>query len=100
MEKKLQINEPISIQKLIASIKRVNDIHYSVDGNSVFYVTNNDGKGELFEIADNGEETKLSRDLNVRGTVGYGGGDFDISEYLAVVSEKNGSIFNPHYLLT
>jgi len=93
MEKKLQNNKPISIQELIASIKRVNDIHYSVYGNSIFYVTNNDGKGELFEIADNGEETKLSRDLNVRGTVGYGGGDFDISEYLAVVSEKNGSIF-------
>lgn len=93
MEKKLQINEPISIKELIASIKRVNDINYSVDGNSIFYVTNNDGKGELFEIANDGEETKISRDLNVRGTVGYGGGDFDISEYSAVVSEKSGSIF-------
>ena len=93
MEKKLQNNKPTSIQELIASIKRVNDILFSVDGNSIFYVTNNDGKGELFEIAANGEETKLSQDLNVRGTVGYGGGDFDISEYLAVVSEKSGSIF-------
>jgi len=96
MEKKLQINEPFSIQELIASIKRVNDIQYSVVGNSIFYVTNNDGKGELFEIGENGEETKLSRDLNVRGTVGYGGGDFDISEYMAIVSEKSGSIFKIH----
>jgi len=93
MEKKLQNNEPISIQELIASIKRVNDIQYSVDGNSIFYITNNNGNGELFKIADDGEETKLSQDLNVRGTVGYGGGDFDTSKNLAAVSEKSGGIF-------
>lgn len=93
MENKLKIIKPLSIQELIASIKRVNNIYYSIDGKTIFYTTNNNEKGELFELAVNGEDTKLSRDLNVRGTVGYGGGDFDISKYMAVVSDKSGSIF-------
>ena len=50
MEKKLQNNEPLNIQELIASIKRVNDIQYSVAGNNIFYITNNNGNGEFFEI--------------------------------------------------
>ena len=93
MKSKLQVNERLSIRELITSIKRVNDIHYSFDGKSIFYTTTIDGKGKLFEIADTGEERKLSQDLNVRGTVGYGGGNFDVSEHLVVVSEKSGSIF-------
>jgi len=93
MKSKLYVNEPLSIQELIASIKRVNDIQYSLDGNSIFYITTINGKGELFEITDKGVERKLSQDLNVRGTVGYGGGDFDVSEHLVVVSEKSGGIF-------
>ena len=93
MKSQLQVNERLSIQELITSIRRVNDIHYSLDGNSIFYITTIDGKGMLFEIADRGEEKNLSQDLNVRGTVGYGGGNFDVSEHLVVVSEKNGSIF-------
>ena len=93
MKSKLQVNKQLSIQELITSIKRVNDIHYSLDGNSIFYVTTINGKGMLFEVTDTGEERKLSRDLDVRGTVGYGGGNFDVSEHLVVVSEKNGSIF-------
>ncbi len=94
MKSKLQVvNEQLNIRELIASINRVNDIHYSLDGNSIFYITTIDGKGGLFEIADTGKERKLSQNLNVGGTVGYGGGDFDVSEHLVVVSEKSGSIF-------
>jgi len=93
MKSKLQVNEQLSIQELITSIKRINDIHYSFDGNSILYTNTIDGKGKLFEIADTGEERKLSQDLNVRGTVGYGGGNFDVSEHLVVVSEKSGGIF-------
>ncbi len=93
MKSKLQVNDQLNIQDLIASIKRVNDIRYSLDGNSIFYSTTIDGKGKLFEVADTGEERKLSRDLNVRGTIGYGGGSFDVSEHLVVVSEKSGGIF-------
>jgi dipeptidyl aminopeptidase/acylaminoacyl peptidase len=93
MKSKLQVNEQLNIRELIASIKRVIDIRYSFDGNSIFYITTIDGKGGLFEITDTGEERKLSQDLNVKGTVGYGGGDFDVSEHLVVVSEKSGGIF-------
>jgi dipeptidyl aminopeptidase/acylaminoacyl peptidase len=93
MKSNSQVKGQLSIQELITSIKRVNDIHYSLDGNSILYTTTINGKGELFEIADTGEERKLSRDLNVGGTVGYGGGNFDVSEHLIVVSEKSGGIF-------
>jgi len=93
MKSDSQVNGQLSFQELVTSIKRVNDIHYSLDGNSIFYTTTTDGKGELFKITVTGEEKKLSRDLNVRGTVGYGGGNFDVSEHLVVVSEKSGDIF-------
>ena len=93
MKSNSQVNGQLSFQELVTSIKRVNDIHYSLDGNSILYTTTTDGKGELFKITATGEEKKLSRDLNVRSTVGYGGGNFDISEHLVVVSEKSGGIF-------
>jgi len=94
MKRNSQAKWQMSIRELITSIKRVNDIHYSLDGNSILYTTTIDGKGKLYEIADTGEERKLSQDLNVRGTVGYGGGNFDVSENFVVVSETSGSIFN------
>ncbi|MCD6577367.1 MAG: S9 family peptidase [Anaerolineaceae bacterium] len=89
----MPLNQQLSIHELTASIKRVNDIYYSLDGNSIFYLITTDGRGELFVRTETGEGEKLSRNLNVRGTVGYGGGDFDISEHLAVISEKEGDIF-------
>ena len=93
MKSNPQVNGQLSIRKLTASIKRVNDIHYSLGGSSILYTTTIDGKGELFEIADTREERKLSQDLDAQGTVGYGGGIFDVSEHLVVVSEKSGGIF-------
>lgn len=69
------------------------DIRYSPNGKSIVYLTSNDGIGELFRLKKTGQSMKVSQGLNVRGTVGYGGGDFDVSERFFVVCDKSGAIY-------
>lgn len=69
------------------------DIQYSKNGGDVIYLTSSDGVGELFVLDKNNKVKKVSQDLNIRGTVGYGGGDFDASENFFVVCDKSGNIF-------
>jgi dipeptidyl aminopeptidase/acylaminoacyl peptidase len=81
------------IQKLIQSAKKVIDIRNSADDQTIIYLASGDGVGELFTLDKTNKSKKVSQDLNIRGTVGYGGGEFDVSRNYYAVCDKSGNIF-------
>lgn len=91
MEKDRQ-RKPVSLEEL-NRIRRLNDLKFSRDGKTLFWVESIDGKGVIFRLNQSGQPVNLSKELDVRGTVGYGGGEFDVGATRLVFAERNGGLF-------
>jgi dipeptidyl aminopeptidase/acylaminoacyl peptidase len=83
-----------SFQNLMHENKKIIDMHFSCNSQSIIFLTSSDGLGELFILDPSNRATKVSQDLNIKGTIGYGGGEFDVSRTYFVACEKNGNIFS------
>ncbi|MCD6356311.1 MAG: S9 family peptidase [Anaerolineaceae bacterium] len=84
---------PIDIREILSSIKHISDIRYTYNNDGLIYLTSSNGIGKLCKIDQDGNEEIFFKALNVCGTVGYGGGGFDISKNLLVLTEKSGDIY-------
>ncbi len=74
-------------------LRRFNDLRLGRNGQELFWTESIEGRGTLFRLnADESRQT-LSSECDVRGTVGYGGGDFDLAERSLVFAEKSGCLF-------
>ncbi len=89
MQKKLQ-TLPISS---IARLPRINDVRFSADGSHLVWHETVDGQGNL--KLDNGKNNSIliSADQDVRGGIGYGGGEFGVGKSSAVFSARSGGLF-------
>ncbi len=83
---------PISIEKLSA-LRRFNNLRTSHDGNYVFWLESIDGQGVIFQQDRSGQVVKTSAECDVRGTVGYGGGEFDIGNTKLVFVDRSGALY-------
>ena len=83
---------PISIE-LLNQLPRINDVRFSRDGTKLVWNESIGLQGVIFERKLNGKTRRLSGELNARGCVGYGGGDFDVSANQVVFPDRSGSLF-------
>lgn len=83
---------PLSID-LLNQLPRINDVCFNKDGTRLVWSESIGSQGVIFEKKLNGKTHKLSSDLNARGSVGYGGGDFDVNETDVVFADRSGSLF-------
>ena len=93
--KSLLSKSPIRIMDL-NRIRRFNDVRISSDGNDLYWVESVDGKGIIFSRNSEGRVQNISTGFNVGGTVGYGGGDFDISSNRLVFAVVEGGLYTTH----
>ena len=90
-------SQPPSIQTL-NQLPRFNDIRFSGDGRFIIYSSSEGSQGVLNAHPKAGKPFAISGDLNVRGGIGYGGGEFGVHEDLVYLVEKNGSLYKTNIL--
>ncbi len=73
-------------------LRHFQEVRLGSDG-SLFWVEPIDGRGTLFRREPGGSAQNLSGELDVRGTVGYGGGEFDLGAGSLVFAEKSGCLY-------
>ena len=83
----------LPITSLVA-LPRINDVRFSRCGHHLLRLETVEGRGVL--SLNTGPETRvpISSDLDVRGGIGYGGGEFDAGQYLAVMSVRSQGLFS------
>ena len=74
-------------------IRHFNDVRFDRSGDRLFWLESIDGQGYIFQSEQYREPVIISGDHNVRGTIGYGGGEFDIGSTKLVFAEKNGELY-------
>ena len=83
---------PIQLETL-NRIRRFNDVRLSHDGHSIYWIETIDGRGSLMQMNADGMVQNLSANHDVRGGVGYGGGEFDVNSAGSAFSESSGALF-------
>jgi len=83
---------PIQLETL-NRIRRFNDVRLSRDGRSLYWIEPIDGRGSLMQMDADGTVQNLSADHDVRGGVGYGGGEFDVNSAGGAFSDSSGALF-------
>ncbi len=81
MERKTNLTKPSPIMpEDVATSLRLGDAKWDSDGETLVWLEGRSGVGVL--VAQTGDDAPrdLTLDLNVRGEVGYGGGDFTVSQ--------------------
>jgi len=87
-----RIVQPVGIEKLCA-IRRFNNLRVSHDGRYVYWLESINGQGVIYQRDQSGQITRISAEFDVRGTVGYGGGELDIGRTTLVFIDKSGSVY-------
>jgi len=88
------MNEFSSISiELLNSLPRINEIRFFRDGKSLIWSESQGAQGIIFKGKSRINARRLSGDQNVHGSVGYGGGDFDVNENGVVFPDRSGSLF-------
>jgi len=83
---------PLSIE-LLNLLSRVNDVRFNGDGTRLVWSETFGSQGVIFESKLKGKTHRLSGDQNARGSVGYGGGDFDVNITDVVFPDRSGGLF-------
>lgn len=78
---------------LMAASIGVNDPQWDSDGQTLVWREERSGQGVLVAQPVGQAPYELSGELNVRGGVGYGGGDFTVRDGLVVFAAKDGRLY-------
>jgi dipeptidyl aminopeptidase/acylaminoacyl peptidase len=78
---------------LMAASIGLNDPQWDTDGQTLVWREERSGQGVLMAQPAGEASYELSGELNVRGGVGYGGGDFTVSGGLVVFAAKDGRLY-------
>ena len=78
--------------ELIAAAISLNDPTWDSDGKTLIWREVRSGQGVLLAQPDGEAPYEISGDINVRGGVGYGGGDFTVQNSLVVFAGKDGRL--------
>ncbi|MBM3137103.1 MAG: S9 family peptidase [Chloroflexi bacterium] len=89
--------QPVSIHTL-NQLSRVNEVRFSGDGRFLLYSTSEGSQGILYARKKTGKSFRISADRNVRGGIGYGGGDFGVHGDQAFFVDRNGSLYKTSLL--
>ena len=83
---------PIQLETL-NQIRRFNDVRLGPNGRSLYWIESIDGRGSLLRMNADGTVQNLSADHDIRGSVGYGGGEFDVNSAGIAFSDSSGALF-------
>ncbi|NMB89938.1 MAG: S9 family peptidase [Chloroflexi bacterium] len=78
---------------LLSKRIRLEDVRWDSDGRSLVWAEGRSGVGVLLSQTDQEARLELSGACSVRGGVGYGGGEFDVSNGVVVFAERGGQLF-------
>jgi len=87
-----EMSAPIVSLEDLNRLRRFNEVRLGKNG-GLFWSESIDGHGTLFRAEPDGSVQILSGELDVRGTVGYGGGEFDLGSRCLVFAEKSGRLY-------
>ena len=79
--------------ELIGAATRLNDVQWDSDGQTLVWLEGRSGTGVLVAQPLGEAPYELSGEVNVRGGVGYGGGEFTIQNGLIVFSASDGRLY-------
>jgi dipeptidyl aminopeptidase/acylaminoacyl peptidase len=79
--------------ELIASEISLNDPMWSGDGKTLVWREVRSGKGVLVAQPNGEAPYELSGDVDVKGGIGYGGGDFTLQNDLVIFAGKDGRLY-------
>jgi dipeptidyl aminopeptidase/acylaminoacyl peptidase len=72
---------------------RLDEVQWTADGKNLVWLEGRSGQGVLVCQAEGDAPRDVTETHNVRGTVGYGGGDFCAGREFLVFAEKNGRLY-------
>jgi dipeptidyl aminopeptidase/acylaminoacyl peptidase len=78
---------------LIAAAIGLSDPQWDADGKTLVWREGRSGQGALMAQPAGEAPYELSADQNVRGGVGYGGGDFTVGDGLVIFAAKDGRLY-------
>jgi len=78
---------------LLAAAVGLNDPMWDTEGETLVWRESRSGKGVLMAQPVGEAPYELSGELNVRGGVGYGGGDFTLRHGLVIFAAKDGCLY-------
>jgi dipeptidyl aminopeptidase/acylaminoacyl peptidase len=79
--------------ELIGAAIRLSDVQWDSDGRTLVWLEGRSGKGVLVAHPHGEAPYDLSGEVNVRGGVGYGGGEFTIREGLVIFTGSDGRLY-------
>ncbi len=85
-------SSPLSAQMLGQS-RRLDEVQWSQDGRSLLWLEGRSGRGVLVCQAEGEASRELTDELNVRGPVGYGGGEFTSGVDAIIFAERGGRLY-------
>lgn len=89
---KNMIPSPIPLETL-NQIRRFNDVRLSPDGRSLYWIESIAGRGSLQVMQDGGAVRTLNGEHDLRGGVGYGGGEFDLNAGGLAFCDSSGALY-------
>ncbi len=78
---------------LVAQRVRMEDVRWDSDGETLLWVEGRSGRGFLLARDGLGVVRELQHEHNVRGTVGYGGGEFCVRDHRVVFAARDGGLY-------
>jgi dipeptidyl aminopeptidase/acylaminoacyl peptidase len=69
------------------------DVQWNSDGLTLVWLESRSGINTLYQKTGNEARQALTEGQNIRGTVGYGGGDFCIDQNQVLFGERNGRLY-------
>jgi dipeptidyl aminopeptidase/acylaminoacyl peptidase len=83
---------PISVVNISQRLG-LQDVQWNSDGQTLIWLESRSGVNTLYAKTGSNARQALTEEHNVRGTVGYGGGDFWIDQGRIVFAERNGRLY-------
>ena len=74
-----QFSSPVTIE-MLSGEKKFRDVKWAPDGSTLVWCEQRGPQGVVVASPKGQAPRDVSADLNVRGSVGYGGGEFDVSQ--------------------
>ena len=87
---------PVTVD-FLRKLPRINDVRFAPDGKDLVWSESVGKQGILYAGGFNESPYKLSDGRNLRGGLGYGGGDFNVGHTQVVFTDASGSIYTCPY---
>ena len=79
--------------QMLAQAARLSDVQWARDGERLVWLQGMDGRGVLMVQRPGQAARPINDELSVRGTVGYGGGEFSVGHGVVIFAARDGRLY-------